>query len=601
MTRLILAVLACLFAGAARAACTGPTGVPFNCEQGGVPTAGDLLAGGKVSNGHTVQYSVGNLLTAGLPITAGAVNGVIYAQLAADGVTSDDVALRAAVDLCATRGAKLVLPPGRIMLTGTAGPITVQNCAIEGAGVPAGTSSVPSQGTLLLLTNTSVKPFVIGNSWSMTGINFFWPNQTTGTTVYPPLLNMDIDSGRWRFFHNTVINAYDVIGDTPGHGQGDWQINDNYIYAMHEVLRSSGQGDTVYVSRNDFTPGPWFNMDPANAHTAQALVARTNRIFHVENNVGFAWNIIAKDNAAFSWNQLFHLDATAVVGLSDVSFVTDQVNTLIDSTSGGNWAVGNGFSVKGNCNAIVATGHSAPCFALGANGIFDLKDSALSATGSILESAGSNVSLQNVTATSAGNQNDGTDYYGVLSTGGGGGLQIIVQDSTLQGNGLSNNAFVHGIHTVNAAARLVIQNNRLNNFQEMIDVQSAPTTMITGNWGVATGGATSVLISGTNGVQYANNNWDKPPVSVLSNCGGATVPQGSFSGFFVVGATNPTTTCSLTFPFNLLGAGGGACQFQPSSLTAVSANVTGNPATWVLAFGADVHGQNVFFNCRAAQ
>lgn len=521
--------------------------------------------------------------------------------LHADGVTSDDHALAVAVDQCATVGGSIMLPTGKIKLTGT-DTINLRNCNLIGVGIPAGKStSVPSQGTTILLTSTGVKPFTVGGNWSISGVNFFWPNQTTGFIVYPPLLNMDGDSCNWRFYNNVVVNAYDFLADTPGHCQGEWQIHDNTIYAMHEAIRSAGQGDEIMVNRNQFSPGPWFNMDPT-AVTLYPAVAAVNVAFHVENNVGLAWNIIARQNSFFAWRTIFKLDATGIVGISNVDMEVDGVGTLIDTTAGGNWAVGNGFSAWGDCSIISqVVGPGPTCFKLGAGSILEVKDSSLASTGSFVETAGSDVILQNVTVSSVGGFNDGAEYYGIHYTGGSGGEQIILQNSTLQGNGLSNKAHVHGIKTDIAPARLVVQNNRLNFFQEMIDVQSAPTTMITGNWAISTGGAATVLISGTNGVQYANNNWDKPPISALSSCGGATITTGAFSGFFQIGATNPTTACSLTFPFALLGGGGGACQFQPSSVVTVSANASGVPATWTLEFSSDVHGQNVFFNCNSSQ
>jgi hypothetical protein len=257
--------------------------------------------------------------------------------------------------------------------------------------------------------------------------------------------------------------------------------------------------------------------------------------------------------------------------------------------------------VNGNCAVLnLAVGPAPPCFKLGTGSNIEVKNSSIAATGSLVETAGSNVTLQDVTTTSIGTFNDGAEYYGILTTVGG-GTQIILQNNTLQGNQLSNKAHVHGIHSTIAPARLIVQNNRMNFFQEEIDIQSAATTIITGNWSVGTNGASSVLISGATGVQFANNEFDKLDNSALSACGGATLATGTFSGFFTVGATNPTTSCSLTFPFSLFGAGGGACQFQQTSNLVLWANASGSPATWVVQSSADMHGQNVFFNCRATQ
>jgi len=518
----------------------------------------------------------------------------------ADGVTSDDVALKAAFDACAAKGGHLLLPAGKILLTGAAS-ITVQNCGVEGVGVLAGYgTSTASQGTMILLTSTSVKPFIIGGDWSWSGTNFFWPNQTTGLIVYPPLFSMDIPSCVWEFHHNVIVNAYDGFVQGTGTCQGESHIRDNMAYAMHDFLFSRGVGDLISVSDNEFTPGPWFNLDP-NARTNYPTVSKNNTIFHIGNNPApplFPWNITANNNAAFAWRYAIKMDPGAVLANSDFDMVVDSVGTLVENPGGGNIS-GIIFHFAGNCATIAPKIVPAPpCFNLGASGNLNVQSTVLASSGSFVVTSGANVLFNGVVVTAIGDT-DGTDYYGVHFTGtSGGGEQIIVQNSTFQGN---STAHTHGIKTDVPAARVVIQNTRLNFLNDMIDVQTLGTTTITGNWGTGTVGPQSVLITGTGGVQYANNNFDKGPNSTLSNCGGATDAQGAFSGFFKVGATNPTTSCTLTFPFALLSPGGGGCNFQASSNLNLWANVSGVPSVWVIQASADFHNQNVFFNCRAAQ
>lgn len=71
-------------------------------------------------------------------------DGYIHPTLAADGVTSDDVALAKAAEACNTAGSGLVLPPGRIRLTGAA-TIVLNHCAMMGVGAPAGDNTGDSQ------------------------------------------------------------------------------------------------------------------------------------------------------------------------------------------------------------------------------------------------------------------------------------------------------------------------------------------------------------------------------------------------------------------------------------------------------------------------
>ena len=61
----------------------------------------------------------------------------IHPTLAADGVTSDDVALAKAAAACDAAGTRLVLPAGKILLTGAA-TIVLNHCAMMGVGAPAG-------------------------------------------------------------------------------------------------------------------------------------------------------------------------------------------------------------------------------------------------------------------------------------------------------------------------------------------------------------------------------------------------------------------------------------------------------------------------------
>ena len=94
---LILAALFSLLSFASRAACPSATS----------PTCGDPM---QTTTSGSVMYA--------------AAYGV-----KADGVTSDDVAMKAATDACAAKGGMLILPPGKILLTGAA-QITFQSCHI---------------------------------------------------------------------------------------------------------------------------------------------------------------------------------------------------------------------------------------------------------------------------------------------------------------------------------------------------------------------------------------------------------------------------------------------------------------------------------------
>jgi hypothetical protein len=78
-------------------------------------------------------------------------DGYIHPHLAADGVTSDDVALAKAAEKCNVAGARLVLPAGKILLTGAA-TIVLNHCAMVGVGTP-GAAKAGDSGTTILLTS----------------------------------------------------------------------------------------------------------------------------------------------------------------------------------------------------------------------------------------------------------------------------------------------------------------------------------------------------------------------------------------------------------------------------------------------------------------
>jgi hypothetical protein len=524
--------------------------------------------------------------------------------VAADGTSSDDAALNAAIDACAARGTKLILPAGRILLSGAA-TSTLRNCHIEGVGVPAGTSgSAGSDGTMFLLISTTVKPFLAGNNWRMSGINFYWPNQTSGTATYPALLNCDVGCTSWSFDRNVVVNAYDFLVDASGAEQGGFKVTDNWLYAVHDLIRSSGQGDSINVSRNQMTPGNWYRITAYTSVGAANAGSLVNTVFHLTNSTGFAWNLIAKDNAVFGWRYGFKLDATALIGISDINMVWDGTETVVDSSAGGTWAAGNKFTGIGGGSAVnlVTTrprGNS-PAFNLGANGHFIINDYVLGTNGTFMRTAGANVILDNVTLTTTGAADDGADYYAIDYTANAGGLVISVKDSSLQGRVSDAHVFGIGSSRGIAATRMIIQNSQFVYYQTPINIASALTTSITGNWSGGTHGTVAIKISGTNGVSHTGNNWDKPPTASVSFCGTGAVVVGGMSGFFTTGSA-AGTTCTFTLPWQPYGGGGGACTFQTVNGVTVGAIVSGETPVRLLTFSQAYNGGNVFYDCRGRQ
>ena len=508
--------------------------------------------------------------------------------------TSDDIAMKAAVDACALKGSKLILPPGMILLTGAATP-NLRNCHLEGAGPMGGTLNSPgSHGTMFLITSTTVKPFTIGDHWGMRGVNFFWPNQITGLTVYPPLFSpvgaATDATTQWYLDHVVIVNAYDAIVT----GGGAFFVTDSLIYPMRDAFRVGNIGDSFRVNGVHFTPGPWFTM--TNYAAPYGNVRSTNVMFHTvsapSGSVKDATNFAAHNIGAFGMGVGIKIDSTSVVGISEAQFALDGIGTVIDATSGGVWA---GFA---NAPLRGVAGCADTCFKMGANSVLVLDGWVGGSQQSFVETSGSNIMLNNVLVTGVGDKNDGAEYYAVHATANTGGLNILVKDSVLEGK--PSNIHVHGIRTDVASTRLAVQNTNFQYFNDAIDAQSAPTTIITGNFAAGTQGTetivTASMATGGNPIVFAANSFDKPPQAVITS-GFGTAPgiQGGFTGIIFPGGSAPVTSGSFRLPFQISNAG--ACTFSASLLVGVSASQSGVPATWNVLTSGDVHGAQLYYNC----
>lgn len=220
--------------------------------------------------------------------------------------------------------------------------------------------------------------------------------------------------------------------------------------------------------------------------------------------------------------------------------------------------------------------------------------------GSFIVTAGANVFLRNSHVEGVGAIADGGDYYGINVTGVTTGTGIYVENTRFTGQPSSTK--VHGI-TVNAGlvpAALTVQNSQFLYFNDEITTIAAPATVITGNSSTSTQGASSVSFTGTNGVTWAANQFDKPPTAQISSCGSGASVTGAFAGNIQIGTTTPTTSCTLALPFNRVG-NTGACTFFVSANVILSGGPTGIPPVWVLASSADMHGAQIYFDCPGQQ
>jgi hypothetical protein len=444
----------------------------------------------------------------------------IYPTLAADGVTSDDLALAAAAAKCDAKGGRLVLPAGRILLTGAA-TIVLNHCSMLGVGAPAGDDR-GEYGTTILLTSESVPPFQLETGWQVSGINFYWPNQTSGQTPYPPLF---VDGGRENGFKHgvitniVIINAYDGMTTTPGGGSGDVKISNSTMWAYHYLFNLTNTGDSWAFSNNRFTPGPLLNICSFSSSCESAIneANNVNALFHI--TAGKGVTLVVSSTETFSWRYGILIDAGAELGASIFDVAWDGMGTLIDSSSGGLYAFQNNFTGSMSRCAVVVYGGTptgnAPCFNLGVgSGLFIHDFRTDGSAGSWIVGAGGNtVEIDNVHIGGIGSAEDGGEYYVVSFARPTNSL--VVRNSHLAG--LKSNPHAHGINIgTNTMGSTIVQNCVFNYLNDSITGTTNNRVVLTGNTSFNTNhGGLSVDLRGTGKMVYVGNFWDVPPAALL--------------------------------------------------------------------------------------
>jgi hypothetical protein len=464
--------------------------------------------------------------SAGIPKASSALegDGYIHPTLAVDGVTSDDVALAKAAEACDAAGSRLVLPAGKILLTGAA-IIVLKHCAMVGAGAPAG-DNTGDYGTTILLTSETVPPFRLETGFQISGISFYWPNQKTGKTPYPPLFS---DGGKENGFAHGVIdnivivNAYDGMTTTPGGGSGDVKISNSTMWAYHYLFNLTNTGDSWALSNNRFTPGPLATKCSFSAACMATINGANyvNAIFHI--TAGGTVTLVVHSTETFSWRYGILIDKGAALGGSIFDVAWDGIGTLVDSSSGGIYAIQNNFTGSmAECGIVVFGGKSpvgnTPCFNLGVgSGLFLYDFRADGSLGSWLLGAGGNmIDINNVIVASVGLANDGRDYYLVRFAAPTNSL--VVRNSEF-GGGVPSNNHVHGISLgTNTMGRTIIQNCAFSSLSDAIVGTTNNPVVMTGNTSFNTNSSgKSVDLRGAGKMDYVGNYWDVPPTALLPN------------------------------------------------------------------------------------
>ena len=546
--------------------------------------------------------------TCGDPMQTTTSGSVMYASaygVKADGVTSDDVAMKAATDACAAKGGMLILPPGKILLTGAA-QITFQSCHIAGTG--AMSSPGNPGGTTFAMTSTTVTPFICGWGARLSGVMLWWPNQIDGVTFFPPFMtDGPTICGHITIDNVVVVNAYDWIKQG-GNGYGDWKFSNITAWAVHDLLSLNNTGDSFAIVNIRLTPGPWLNIcegQPCNSTVKAALDAASlnNSFLHVTNGPAVTLSVYGLN--AEAWRYAILVDASGGLSGSVFDGAWDGIGTFIDTSSGGLYA-GNQFRGSGTiCSHAIFNGGpdtgNTPCFNMGPNSSLVLNGWHSEAPrGDFIRANRGTVTVRNSQAFNVGSRNDGTDYC-VLN-------MLAPAIVTLANNdfaGTNGSTHSHGVcANVSVPLTMIVTDNSFTFFNESILTQTASNspTRILGNSSSVTLAPTSVVITGTNQVMYANNVFDKPPLATVSACGTGPVSRGGVRGYFTTG-TGGTTSCSLTLPWTPFGLGGGSCIFQASGnpLLSLSAGPSGTPPTWAITFSTAFGGANVFYDCGGQQ
>lgn len=607
---------------AAIATATYPNGVIRDDYAGGIgappqyyrPETGSCGANSRVNDGGSCTDTTAGDGNSWYAVWPGGGMDIREWGVKADGASSDDVAFAAAAKACTAKTGKILVPQNTT-LTGAA-TVYLNDCLLAGEGpafVVANGSPVRPPSIKLLSTTTA--PFIVGGPGATSGGNlhfqdllFYWPNQTTGSVVYPPLLQNDGTHGFGLVnFHNVgVANAYDFIAIS-GNNSGNVNISDSQIYAVHDLIKASGSGDFWNWSNNILNPGLWYNYTNFALTAAYQTAAKNNTVLHLTAvGVGPDMNIEAVNQSLFAWHWLVKQDDGSSINLSRFDINADNVSVYWDASAltSGNTPHGSTLNISCpySCNAgdgAQGITYTTPVFDMGSqlSNTLNLTDFKFSSgrPGDIIDSGKSDVTVR---ASNLQVKSDGVGDYYIMNNNNTAGGHIIFLNNTLGGD---NTIKTHGIFKGSGAAvELQVVGNSFGTLNDHLNVTlDDGVDMFESNVIGSTVGTTPIIASGTGPFYFGGNFFDKRlgVVPVLSTCGTNPTLQGGsgmLAGVIFPGTGSPTA-CTMTQPFNL---GGGACVFAPNGGTkALTAAVGGSPSVWTIQATDGSALPAIFYNC----
>jgi hypothetical protein len=516
----------------------------------------------------------------------------------ADGVTSDDVALKAAIDACSVAGTALYLPAGKIRLTGAGSTTsTIQNCHVMGAVGSAGGSNAnaPSMGTTFQIESTTVKPFTCGSGWAVSYVNFWYPNQTDGVTVYPPTISDDgaTQCHHATMDHFTVVNAYEFVVETPNLSWEAFQFSDFNCYAVKTCFSLSKTGDSFNFINARFTPTPWFDIcnSTVPCFAAISAAAHVNAIYRATAQVGPGVTINVGSTEAFAWRYGFKVETNGTIEGSIVDINWDSVGTIIDATaSGASWGINNivrGFTPQCAIQNLGGASDVSNCFQMGPVSSLVLDHFSGAASGDWFQGSGSGLFMTGGLIGGVGLGDTGVDHYLVNVSAGNATVHVRGIDAGYAQSG----THFRGIKTDNIDD-LIVQNNSWAGFNGVVTGPYRPTTIISGNMSRGDQGV-AVVLTGVGSARYSNNQWQSPPLATVSACGTGAAINGTLSGGVNVGTT-AGFTCTITTPVIITLQ---TCQFGISIGTAFS-TVQVSAGVWRLSTpSVDISGTQIVYRC----
>ncbi len=470
------------------------------------------------------------LCMAAIPFAARAQNPVVLDTWCAanghplnrDGVHDDSQCVSLATAYASANNEPLYVPSGGPILMAGAYQATLNNLTMySNSWQDRGRSSDGKYGyqaAVFWVTDTTKSPFLLGGqSATVDGINFYWPNQvnTNATPItYPALFSLATPTGAiqaFKFRHGDVLNSYDFLDVHQG-TIGDVDIGNSDIWAIRYAFQLYSVPEVFWVHDCLFSYGvsglSGGNLPTWYSNNGAWLVQYGNGTSTAGSSA--AGNILADNVYVYGARYGIHvLGGSGTAGLIFAGHMIgggfDQVQTILQADQYGRiggFVFGNQYwyAAVWNSSAPVSNG------AVYANGAsdFDVSFGNIWATvdGTLfnLQQGGGFVKIRNFQANVCAGVTSSTCWF-VTSNG-----NASVQGNSIVGEG--GGATVVGVKTTGFSH---ISGNTFVNMTNSIDIETTATgVLIVDNQSANTSGTHDVVGTYSTNVTFGTNAWAKP-------------------------------------------------------------------------------------------